>query len=175
MLVVLLLAIKHYFNGSINKNWPFLNNKIALITGGNCGIGFETAQELARVGLTLIIACRDKKKGIEAQKKIISETSNKRVFFYELDLASFESIHSFAKIFKKNFSKLHILVNNAGALGFAKKTLSKDGIEMTMAVNHFGHFLLTNLLLDELKVYTLFFLLLIYIILKSLLSFIKLD
>lgn len=96
------------------------------------------------------MACRNFDKCEEARKEIIELTGNKNVFNRELDLSSLESIRKFAEKFLKEESRLDILINNAGIM-ICPKSLTKDGLETQIGVNHMGHFLLTNLLLDLLK------------------------
>lgn len=126
-----------------------MTNKIVLITGGNTGIGKETALDLANRGATVYIACRDQKRGESARLEIIEKTGNKNVFNRNLDLASFDSIKSFATDFTKEVKKLDVLINNAGCVGISK--LTAENFEMCFGVNHLGHFLLTNLLLETVK------------------------
>lgn len=114
------------------------------------GIGYYTALDFAMRGAKVILACRNKEAAEEARTKIIKETNNSRVFVKIIDLASLESVRSFAKDFNATEDRLDILVNNAGAGGLGNK-FTEDGLQITMQVNHFGHFLLTILLLDKLK------------------------
>ncbi|KAM8714250.1 hypothetical protein ACLKA7_014393 [Drosophila subpalustris] len=135
--------------GKFNKETDE-TGKIVIVTGSNTGIGKETVLELARRGATVYMACRDKKRTDEARLEIIRETNNQNIHFRELDLASLDSIRKFAADFKKEQNKLHILINNAGIMHCPRMS-TKDGFEMQLGVNHMGHFLLTNLLLDLLK------------------------
>lgn len=121
-----------------------------IITGANCGIGKETAIDLANRGAKIYIACRDSKRGEDALKEIKKISGSDKVFFMQLDLASLDSIREFSKNFHSVESHLHILINNAGVM-MCPKALTKDGFEMQLGTNHLGHFLLTNLLLDLLK------------------------
>lgn len=89
---------------------------------------------------------------IQAREEIITETLNNNVYCKECDLANFDSIREFADRFKKKENRLDILINNAGVMRCPKK-LTKQGIEMQLGTNHMGHFLLTNLLLDTMKVH----------------------
>jgi NAD(P)-dependent dehydrogenase (short-subunit alcohol dehydrogenase family) len=127
-----------------------MNGKVALITGANSGIGKATAFGLASMGATVVLACRDAKRGDEAKREIVEETENREVILALVDLASLESVRSFAKEFRQRFPHLHVLVNNAGIYA-SKRVLTVDGFESTFAINHLSHFLLTNLLLDLLK------------------------
>lgn len=124
--------------------------KVVIVTGSNTGIGKETVRELARRGATVYMACRDMKKCEEAREEIVLETKNKYVYCRECDLASMDSIRNFVATFKREQEKLDILINNAGVMR-CPRSLTKDGFEMQIGVNHLGHFLLTNLLLDVLK------------------------
>ncbi|XP_030760445.1 retinol dehydrogenase 12-like isoform X1 [Sitophilus oryzae] len=126
------------------KSYVCLMGKTALITGGNSGIGLELAKSLACRGCTIIIA--DKNDASSTVKRMIKETHNPNIFCETVDFASFKSVRKFAEEFKRKYDKLHILVNNAG-VGYLP-TITEDGLEGTMQVNYFSHFLLTHLLLE---------------------------
>lgn len=121
-----------------------------IITGANTGIGKQTAIDLAKRGAKIYLACRNFDKCDEARKEIIELTGNKNVFNSELDLSSLESVRKFSNKFLKEENRLDILINNAGIM-ICPKSLTRDGFETQIGVNHMGHFLLTNLLLDLLK------------------------
>ncbi|CAH1163561.1 unnamed protein product [Phaedon cochleariae] len=125
-------------------------DKIIIITGSNTGIGKETAWELARRGARVVMACRDMDKCESAREEIVLDTKNKYVYCRKCDLASLESIREFVKKFKSEQKRLDVLINNAGVMR-TPNSKTKDGFEMQLGVNHMGHFLLTNLLLDLLK------------------------
>ena len=127
-----------------------LHGKVVLITGGNTGIGLETARDLARRGAKVIIASRNVEKSIEAVEDIIKTTGNKNVEHFQLNLSNFKNVRQFAEDFNKNYDRLDILVNNAGCGGL-KNRLTKNGIDVVMQVNYFSHFLLTSLLMDKLE------------------------
>jgi NAD(P)-dependent dehydrogenase (short-subunit alcohol dehydrogenase family) len=120
-----------------------------LITGANSGIGRETALELARRGATVVMTARDLRKGNEAREDIVSRSGNSSVELMHLDLASLANVREFAAAFLDTHPELHVLVNNAG-LTLSRRSTTVDGYETTFAVNHLGHFLLTELLLDRL-------------------------
>lgn len=120
---------------------------MVVITGGNSGIGKETAIELATRGAKVYLACRNAMKCTEAVKEIKQLSQNPKVDFLLIDLANFESIHNFSRKFHQIESKLHVLINNAGVLN-EEKSLTQNGFESHIGINHLGHFLLTNLLLD---------------------------
>ena len=132
------------------KNYIDMNGKIVMITGANSGIGKETAVELAKMGATVIIVCRNKDRGEEALKEIKERANSEKVELFLADLANQTSIRSMVKDFKKKHDKLHVLINNAG-VWLRKRYTTSEGYEKTVAVNHLGHFLLTYLLLDILK------------------------
>ncbi|MFX1317338.1 MAG: SDR family oxidoreductase [Promethearchaeota archaeon] len=127
-----------------------MDDKICMITGANSGIGKATALSIAKMGAVVIMICRDKNRGENAQKEIINETGNKSVDLFICDLSSQESIYKLAENFKKKYQKLDVLINNAGVVK-TKRILTIDGFETTFAVNYLAPFLLTNLLLDIIK------------------------
>jgi NAD(P)-dependent dehydrogenase (short-subunit alcohol dehydrogenase family) len=122
--------------------------KVAVITGGNSGIGKETAVALARDGAHVVIAARNPSKAAAAVKEIQQRTgAGERVETMPLDLASFAAVQSFSAAFHERFDRLDILVNNAGIV-VRRRQLTVDGHEMQLQVNHLSHFLLTDLLRD---------------------------
>lgn len=126
-----------------------MQGKTVLITGGNSGIGKETAVALARLGATVVFTSRDPVKGEQAAADI-RRRSGADVALMALDLASFASIRAFAAAFLERYDGLHVLVNNAGLI-LSERTETEEGFETTFGVNHLGHFLLTGLLLDRIK------------------------
>ena len=127
-----------------------IHGKLCLVTGATSGIGLVTAQALAQQGATVVLVGRDPKRGAAAVERITRETGNDAVSLILADLSSQAQIVQLAQEFHDHFDRLDVLVNNAGAL-FAKRQLSVDGFEMTLALNHLGYFLLTHLLLDTIK------------------------
>ncbi len=127
-----------------------MEGKICIITGANSGIGKATAIGLAKMNATIIMLCRNRARGEEAQRVIIDLTGNNNVDLLICDLSSQKEIRDFVSEFKSKYQNLHVLINNAGVM-LSKKLLSEDGFEMNFAVNHLAPFLLTNLLLDILK------------------------
>ncbi|EDV23764.1 Retinol dehydrogenase 13 [Trichoplax sp. H2] len=128
-----------------------LDGKTVIVTGANTGIGKTAAADLAQRGARVICACRSMERCNAAVADIKRETNNVQVVAAKLDLGSMKSIREFAQMFKNTEKRLDILINNAGigCRNVDKKT--EDGFEDRMGVNHLGHFLLTNLLLDMLK------------------------
>ncbi|MEK3751885.1 SDR family oxidoreductase [Paenibacillus sp. FSL E2-8871] len=127
-----------------------MRGKIALVTGANSGMGLATTVELARKGAKVIMVCRNRQRGEEALAAAKQKSHSVDIELMLCDLASLESIRSFAEEFTRKYPILDILINNAGVVTI-KRQLTKDGFEMDLGVNHLGHFLLTNLLLEPLK------------------------
>ena len=129
-----------------------LRDRVIVITGGNAGIGKETAVGLAEKGATVVITARDQQRGAAALEEIRGRTGrdDERLVVMPLDLASFASIRAFASDLLDRSDRLDVLVNNAG-LVLRQRRETADGFEMTFGVNHLGHFLLTDLLLDRLR------------------------
>lgn len=144
------IGFRDLMQGEKFKNPVKIDGKVVIVTGSNTGIGKQTALEMAKRRATVYMACRNLESCEEARKSIILETKNKNVFCRELDLASFQSIKNFVKRFKAEQKRLDILINNAGVMRCPRQ-LTNEGFEMQIGVNHLGHFLLTNLLLDYLK------------------------
>ena len=109
--------------------------KVAVVTGGNSGIGKETAAALAAMDAQVIIAARNPAKAAAAVAEIRRRTPGANVEHLPLDLASFASVHAFADAFAARFDRLDVLVNNAG-LTVHKRELTEDGHEMQFQVNH---------------------------------------
>jgi NAD(P)-dependent dehydrogenase (short-subunit alcohol dehydrogenase family) len=120
------------------------------VTGATSGIGLITAQALAQQGAIVVLVGRDPNRGAAAVERITRATGNDAISLVLADLSSQAQIVQLAQEFHDHFDRLDVLVNNAGAL-FARRKVSVDGIEMTLALNHLGYFLLTHLLLDTIK------------------------
>jgi retinol dehydrogenase 12 len=123
--------------------------KVAFITGANTGIGRVTARELARQGMHVFVACRSLEKARPVVAEIIEQTGNPNVELLELDLADFASVRACAETFLARGLPLHLLINNGGLAG--ARGFTKSGFELAFGVNHMGHFLLTQLLLERIK------------------------
>lgn len=119
------------------------------MTGANSGIGKEVARELARLGASVVMACRSAERGQAARHEISSATGNPRVELMVVDLSSQRSTRDFARAFLERHPQLHVLVNNAGIWSQRRRD-SADGVELTWATNVLGYFLLTGLLHDTL-------------------------
>ena len=140
-----------FFAGTFCDSKASLVGRTVIVTGANTGIGKTTAMDMASRGARVIMACRSEKRTLPAVEEIKSKSKNSQVIFMSLDLASFQSVRDFAVSFKERESRLDILINNAGLVSSDEPRYNGDGVEMTMAVNHLGHFLLTDLLLDVMK------------------------
>ncbi|XP_064324233.1 dehydrogenase/reductase SDR family member 13 [Phalacrocorax carbo] len=127
---------------------PALRGRTAIVTGGSGGIGAATALELARCGARVVLASRNALRGEAAARRIRTETGNAEVRFMQLDLASLRSVRAFASTFLRQEPHLHLLINNAGV---SAGGTTEDGFSLSFQVNHLGHFLLTQLLLERLQ------------------------
>jgi NAD(P)-dependent dehydrogenase (short-subunit alcohol dehydrogenase family) len=121
---------------------PDLSRRVAVVTGANSGIGFETARALAAKGARVILACRSRSKGPQAVARIREAVPGADVLFDSLDLASLESVAMFAKEITTEIDQLDILVNNAGVM-MPPLDYTRDGFEQQFGINHLGHFALT--------------------------------
>lgn len=127
-----------------------MKDKVCIVTGGNTGIGKATVEGLAKLGATVVIACRDVARGQRALDEVAASTGSRTLHVLQLDLASLASVRAFAAAFTAKFSRLDVLIENAGVMT-RKRELTVDGFEMDFGVNHVGHFLLTDLLLPLLR------------------------
>jgi NAD(P)-dependent dehydrogenase (short-subunit alcohol dehydrogenase family) len=127
-----------------------LQGKVCMVTGANSGIGKATALGLAKLGATMVMACRDRGRGEAARTEIQAVSRNTAVEVALVDLSSKDSIRAMVADFTARYSRLDVLVNNAAVFKPAR-TVTPDGLETMFATNHLGPFLLTNLLLDTLR------------------------
>ncbi|XP_004245595.1 short-chain dehydrogenase TIC 32, chloroplastic [Solanum lycopersicum] len=126
------------------------NGLTAIVTGASSGIGAETTRVLAMRGAHVVMAVRNVKSGEEVKDSILKEIPHAKIDVMEMDLGSMESVRKFASEYNSTGYPLNILINNAGVMA-PPFMLSQDNIELQFATNHLGHFLLTNLLLQNLK------------------------
>ena len=126
---------------------PDLTGKVAIVTGANSGIGYDTARVLAQHGVTVVMACRNMSKANEAAEQIRATKPAGTVEVMQLDLGDLVSVHQFAETFRTRYTRLDLLINNAGIMvpPYGK---TAQGFETQFGVNHLGHFALTGLLLD---------------------------
>ena len=129
---------------------PGVKGKTVVITGANTGIGKETAVGLAEMGATVVLACRNRVKAAAAAHEVRTLSENDDVHLVDLDLADLDSVTTCAKEILDNYERIDVLINNAG-LQLKERTTTKQGFETTFGVNHLGHFLLTDLLLDRIR------------------------
>src|SRR5215472_15768597 len=127
-----------------------LAGRVAVVTGGNSGIGFETARALARSGAHVILAGRARTSLDAAVTTLRSEQPGASVVPGVLDLADLDSVHSFSESVRRTHPAIHLLINNAGVMAIPERRLTRDGFELTFGTNHLGHFALTGLLLPAL-------------------------
>lgn len=127
-----------------------LKDKTIIVTGANCGIGYEAALDFAKRGARVILACRNKARADEACVKIKQDSKNEKVEVELVDLASLKSTRDFVERIKTKLDKLDILVNNAGLSGIPYHK-TDEGFEMHFVCNYLSHYLMTRELLDLLK------------------------
>ncbi|KAK0244718.1 hypothetical protein EDD85DRAFT_809353 [Armillaria nabsnona] len=128
---------------------PDLSGKVVIVTGGNTGVGFETAKAILPRNAKVYIACRSEAKAKAAIEKL-REATGKDALYLPLDLASFKSIQAAASDFSSKERELHILFNNAGVMEPDISELTVEGYDLTIGVNVLGHFYFTKLLLPAL-------------------------
>jgi NAD(P)-dependent dehydrogenase (short-subunit alcohol dehydrogenase family) len=132
---------------------PSQEGRLAVVTGATSGVGFYTAKELARKRATVIMPARDMRKAKEAAERIEAEVPKARLYLADLDLAEFGSVREFGEHLHQRYGtgSLDLLVNNAGIMGLPKRTMNSQGLELQIATNYFGPFLLTALLFPLMK------------------------
>src|SRR6266403_344219 len=127
---------------------PGQQGRLAVVTGANTGLGFETAQVLAARGASVVLAVRDTGKGKQAAAAIAGTAPGADVMVQALDLASLDSIRAAAGALRARHPRIDLLVNNAGVM-FPPRQVTRDGFELQFGTNHLGHFALTGLLLEQ--------------------------
>ena len=127
---------------------PGQHGRLAVITGANTGLGFETARVLAAHGASVVLAVRDTEKGKAAAARIAGTAPGADITVQPLDLTSLESIHAAATELRARHPRIDLLINNAGVM-FPPRQTTRDGFELQLGTNHLGHFALTGLLLQQ--------------------------
>lgn len=125
---------------------PFQHGKVAIVTGANGGLGYETALGLAKEDVEVVLACRNLQKAEAAKSKIVNEYPEAQIKTIKLDVSSLREVREFATQFQGQYEKLDLLINNAGIMMPPYK-VTEDGFENQFATNYLGHFVLTGLLL----------------------------
>jgi NAD(P)-dependent dehydrogenase (short-subunit alcohol dehydrogenase family) len=128
------------------QNIPDLKNRRAVVTGATGGLGYQVAGALAAAGASVVLAGRNAEKGALARAKIAA-TSDARISFESLDLASLDSVDAFVRRALAHRQPIDILVNNAGLMAPPERRVTEDGFELQFGTNHLGHFALTGGLL----------------------------
>jgi NAD(P)-dependent dehydrogenase (short-subunit alcohol dehydrogenase family) len=128
---------------------PDQTGRVAVITGANTGLGYETAAALADHGAHVVLAVRNLDKGKDAAARITAQSPHAEVAVRELDLTSLDSIRAAAEQLRSEHERIDVLINNAGVMWTPRST-TKDGFELQFGTNHLGHFAFTGLLLDRL-------------------------
>lgn len=123
------------------------SRKVAIVTGANNGIGFETTIGMAEAGFHVVMACRSQEKADAAKEDVVTRVPSASLDVILMDLSDLGSVRSFCDAFRARYSKLDVLINNAGILLYTART-NGDGVDLQFATNHLGHFLLTALLFD---------------------------
>ncbi|MFL6427250.1 MAG: oxidoreductase [Acidobacteriaceae bacterium] len=132
------------------REMPPQQGRLAIVTGANSGIGYQTARYLSRAGAMVILACRSREKGEAARAKIVSSHPGAKVEVRVLDVADLDSVRGFASEFLRENKPLDLLINNAGVMAIPERRTTPQGFEMQFGTNHLGHFALTGLLLPAL-------------------------
>ncbi len=127
---------------------PDQTGKVAVITGANSGLGYESALALARKNAHVVMTARSVSKGEAAKADILKQVPNAQITLMALDVGSLKSVREFTDEYKAKFDRLDILMNNAGVMA-TPYSKTEDGFEMQFGVNHLGHFALTALLIDR--------------------------
>uniref|UniRef100_A0A1B6LG81 Retinol dehydrogenase 14 n=1 Tax=Graphocephala atropunctata TaxID=36148 RepID=A0A1B6LG81_9HEMI len=151
LLLVLVVLLYNRLTLGICSSRSTMENKTVIVTGCNSGIGKETALDLARRGARVIMACRNLEQANKVRESIVETTKNDKIVVRKLDLSSLSSVRTFADAINRTEQRLDVLIHNAGMANTFSKQRTDDGLEMTMATNQFGPFLLTHLLIDLLK------------------------
>lgn len=125
---------------------PSQQGKIAIVTGANIGLGYETVRGLLKKDMTVVMACRSLARGEAAKTALLQEIPQADIHVMLLDLSKLVSVRAFASAYLAAFEQLDLLINNAGIM-VPPYVCTEDGFESQMAANYFGHFLLTSLLL----------------------------
>lgn len=123
-----------------------MDNKLAIVTGANSGMGMATVEALSDEGAKVIMLCRSEKRGKEALQKL-SEKKDRQLELMLCDLGDYDSIRSFVSRVKEKYKKIDVLVNNAGFISLDRQE-TKEGLERQFGINHVGHFLLTTELIS---------------------------
>lgn len=130
---------------------PPQHGKLAIVTGANCGLGYDTSAVLAAAGAEVILAARSPERGEEAVRRIRAAHPQTNVRFEQLDLGNLASVRSFVERVTGEHNKLDLLINNAGVMALPRRETTDDGFERQMGVNYLGHFALTAHLLPLLR------------------------
>ncbi|KAJ7636817.1 NAD(P)-binding protein [Roridomyces roridus] len=132
------------------RDIPDLTGKVAIVTGGNVGIGYQTVKQLLLKDAKVYLAARSPDKATAAIKSLEAETNGKKAIFLKLDLGDLKSVRTAADNFLKQEEKLDLLFNNAGVMNTPLEMLTAQGVELQFGTNVLGHFFFTELLLPAL-------------------------
>jgi NAD(P)-dependent dehydrogenase (short-subunit alcohol dehydrogenase family) len=129
---------------------PDQSGRVAIVTGANSGLGYDTAAVLAARGAHVVLGVRNLEKGTQAANRIKAASPHADVALQEIDLSSLASIRTAAEALRTNYPRIDLLINNAGVMYVPTREATKDGFEMQFGTNHLGHFALDGLLIDSL-------------------------
>jgi len=129
---------------------PSKKGKLAIVTGANTGLGYETALALAKMDFEVVLACRNLDKADKAKSEIKAAYPDAKLMCIEIDLSKQRSVRAFVKQFVLHYKQLDLLINNAGIM-MTPYEITEDGFEQQLAANYLGHFTLTSLLLETLE------------------------
>src|SRR5919109_159051 len=137
-------------NGWTTTDIPDQSGRVALVTGGNSGLGYQTVLQLARKGARVLLAARDRGRGAAALERLAADAPVGHAELVQLDLADLASVESFSTGFMAGGEGLDLLVNNAGVMAIPQRETTAQGYERQFGTNHLGHFALTGRLLPTL-------------------------
>lgn len=133
------------------RDMPSQAGKLAIVTGANAGLGYETALALAAAGAEVIVAARNRSRGAEAVRRILTQYPSARARLELLDLARLASVRDFAVRIADGCEQIDLLINNAGVMMPPRRQVTTDGFELQFGVNYLAHFALTAQLLAPLR------------------------
>lgn len=128
-----------------------MEKKICVITGANSGIGKSMSATLAKKGYQIVMVCRNIDKAEKARQEIINSSKNDSIDIFQADLSKQAEIVAVSEAIKSKYPVINILINNAGIIASSYREITKDGLELTFAVNHMAYFMLTHFLIDPLR------------------------
>ena len=142
---------KRVINGPSFEENVSLADRVAVITGGNTGLGKETAIKLASLGAETYILCKSPDRAQAALKEICARSGSNKISSLQVDLSDLQSVSRCANQLKSRVGRIDIMINNAGVMAIPKRELTADGFEKHLGINHLGHFALTGQLMELIR------------------------